>query len=55
MIAVVFAAAAAASAVSSQSLSVILFVWGLCDCRSLELNAKLIATKKLRRKIWMFC
>ncbi len=50
MIAVVVAAAAAASAVSSQSLSVILFVWGLCDCRSLELNAKLIATKKTSKK-----
>jgi hypothetical protein len=55
MIAVVVAAAAAASAVSSQSLSDILLVWGLCDCRSLELITKLIATKKLRRKIWMFC
>jgi hypothetical protein len=51
MIAVVVAAAAAASAVSSE----ILLVWGQCDCRSLELIAKLIATKKLRRKIWMFC
>jgi hypothetical protein len=55
MIAVVVAAAAAASAVSSQSLSEILLLWGLCDCGSLELITKLIATKKLRRKIWMFC
>jgi hypothetical protein len=51
MIAVVVAAAAAASAVSSQSLSEILLVWGLCDGRSLELNAKLIATKKTSKKI----